>query len=85
MGSLETIWASTYAFFLFGIMELTKKDQRQLESEADKFVWKIQAHASEYAKLYEVSYYRYIIKRLEYKIEAIESLSEHIDKMSVSR
>lgn len=66
-------------------MELTKKDQRQLESEADKFVWKIQAHASEYAKLYEVSYYREIIKRLEYKIEAIETLSEHVDNMPVSK
>lgn len=66
-------------------MELTKKDKRQLESEADKFVWKIQAHASEYAKLYEVTYYREIIKRLEYKIEAIESLSEHIDNMPISK
>ena len=66
-------------------MELTKKDQRQLESEADKFVWKIQAHASEYAKLYEVTYYREIIKRLECKIEAIETLSEHIDNMPISK
>lgn len=64
-------------------MELTKKDQRQLESEAEKFVWKIQAHASEYAKLYEVSYYRAIIRRLENKIEAIETLGEHIDNMQI--
>lgn len=64
-------------------MELTKKDQRQLESEADKFVWKIQAHASEYAKLYEVAYYRAIIQHLENKIEAIETLGEHIDNMQI--
>lgn len=66
-------------------MELTKKDQRKLESEADEFVRKIQLHASEYARLYEVSYYREIIKRLEIKIEAIESLSEYVKKMSVSQ
>lgn len=66
-------------------MELTKKDQRQLESEADKFVWKIQAHASEYAKLYEVSYYRAIIQRLERRIEVIGDLSENIDNMSISK
>lgn len=66
-------------------MELTKKDQRQLESEADKFVWKIQAHASEYAKLYEVSYYRAIIQRLECKIDAIESLQDHIDNMQINK
>lgn len=65
-------------------MELTKKDQRKIEQEADKFVWKIQAHASEYAKLYEKSYYWEIIKRLEVKIEAIETLSEQIDNMPVS-
>lgn len=64
-------------------MELTKKDKRQLEKEADKFVWKIQSHASEYAKLYEKSYYQAIIEKLQYKIEAIDSLSEHIDNMQV--
>ena len=62
-------------------MELTKKDQRKIEQEADKFVWKIQSHASEYAKLYEVSYYRSIIQRLHCRIEAIESLYNDIDNM----
>lgn len=66
-------------------MELTKKDQRKIEQEADKFVWKIQSHASEYAKLYEVSYYRAIIQCLECRIEAIESLHDHIDNMTVSK
>lgn len=65
-------------------MELTKKDQRKIEQEADRFIWKIQSHASEYAKLYEVSYYRAIIQRLECKIEALESLQDHIDNMPVS-
>lgn len=66
-------------------MELTKKDQRQLEYEANKFVMKIQAHASEYANLYEVTYYREIIKLLEYKIETIESLHDHFDNMTISK
>lgn len=66
-------------------MELTKKDQRKLESEADKFVWKIQAHASEYAKLYEVAYYRAIIQRLERRIEVIGDISENIDNMPISK
>ena len=65
-------------------MELTKKDQRKIEQEADRFIWKIQSHASEYAKLYEVSYYRAIVQRLECKIEAIESLQDCIDNMHVS-
>lgn len=66
-------------------MELTKKDQRQLESEADKFVWKIKEHASEYAKLYEITYYRAIIQRLERKIEVIGDIRESIDSMPISK
>ena len=65
-------------------MELTKKDQRKIEQEADRFVWKIQDHASEYAKLYEKSYYRAIIKHLQNRIEALESLQDRIDNMPVS-
>lgn len=53
-------------------MELTKKDQRHIRNLAIKDVWTVSDHASEYAQLYRIEYYKEVAKHLQNKINILE-------------
>lgn len=53
-------------------MELTKKDQRHIRNLAARDVWSIIDHASEYAQLYRMEYYKEVVKHLQNKINVLE-------------
>ena len=53
-------------------MELTKKDQRHIRNLAAADVWKVTDHASEYAQLYRIEYYKEVVKHLQNKINILE-------------
>lgn len=53
-------------------MELTKKDQRHIRNLAARDVWSITDHASEYAQLYRMEYYKEVVKHLQNKINVLE-------------
>ncbi len=59
-------------------MELTKKDQRHIRNLAAKDVWNVIDHASEYAQLYRIAYYKEVVKHLQNKINISE---EQYNKM----
>lgn len=53
-------------------MELTKKDQRHVRNLAAADVWNLTGHASEYAQLYRIAYYKEVVKHLQNKINILE-------------
>lgn len=53
-------------------MELTKKDQRHIRNTAASDVWNVTEHASEYAQLYRIEYYKEVVKHLQNKINVLE-------------
>lgn len=55
-------------------MELTKKDLRTIDAETTNDAWHIDAKASAYAHLYEVTYFNELIKKLQDRVETIEEV-----------
>lgn len=53
-------------------MELTKKDQRHIRNVAARDVWSVTDHASQYADLYRIEYYKEVIKHLQNTINILE-------------
>lgn len=53
-------------------MDLTKKDQRHIRNLAAADVWKVTDHASEYAQLYRIAYYKEVVKHLQNTINILE-------------
>ncbi len=53
-------------------MELTKKDQRHIRNLAARDVWSVIDHASQYAQLYRMEYYKEVVKHLQNKINVLE-------------
>lgn len=53
-------------------MELTKKDQRHIRNLAARDVWSVTDHASQYAQLYRMEYYKEVVKHLQNKINVLE-------------
>lgn len=53
-------------------MELTKKDQRHILNTAIRDVWDVTEHASEYAQLYRITYYKEVVRQLQNKINVLE-------------
>lgn len=53
-------------------MKLTKKDQRHIRNLAEADVWSVNNHASEYAQLYRIVYYKEVVKQLQNKINILE-------------
>ena len=53
-------------------MELTKKDQRHIRNLAARDVWSVTDHASQYAELYRIEYYKEVIKHLQNTINILE-------------
>lgn len=53
-------------------MELTKKDQRHIRNLAIEDVWTVSGHASEYALLYQIAYYKEVLKNVQEKINYLE-------------
>lgn len=53
-------------------MELTKKDQRHIRNLAARDVWSVIDHASQYAQLYRMEYYKEVEKHLQNKINVLE-------------
>ena len=58
-------------------MELTNKDQRHIRNVAASDVWSVTDHASQYAELYRIEYYKEVIKHLQ---NTINILKEQYDK-----
>ena len=58
-------------------MELTNKDQRHIRNVAARDVWSVTDHASQYAELYRIEYYKEVIKHLQ---NTINILKEQYDK-----
>jgi anaerobic ribonucleoside-triphosphate reductase len=58
-------------------MELTKKDQRQIEHDADAIIDHIVVSASEYAHLYEIKFYEALKQRIDRQIDAKEYVHEY--------
>ena len=63
-------------------MELTKQDKKHIEERVRQLSFRIVEDAQEYMKLYERTYYEYVIKMCEQKIETIDALSELSKKYS---
>lgn len=57
-------------------MELTKKDQKQIEHDADAIIGHIVVSASEYAHLYEIKLYEALKQRIDKEIEDDKPLFE---------
>lgn len=53
-------------------MELTKKGQRHIRNVAARDVWSVTDHASQYAQLYRIEYYKEVIKHLQNTINILE-------------
>lgn len=53
-------------------MGLTKKDQRHIRNLAARDVWSVTDHASQYAQLYRMEYYKEVVKHLQNKINVLE-------------
>lgn len=58
-------------------MELTKKDLKQIEQDTEDVMMSITACATEYAKLYEVTFYERLIDRIKAKKEAVEYVHDY--------
>lgn len=53
-------------------MKLTKKNQRHIRNVAVKDVWTVNDHASEYVLLYQIAYYKEVLKNVQEKINYLE-------------
>ena len=62
-------------------MELTKKDQKQIEKDVDAVISRIRVAATEYAHLYEQTFYSALVERIRIKMEA----SEHYKQYELNR
>lgn len=61
-------------------MELIKADKKHIQEEASRVIDRIRAEATEYATLYEKTYYATLIETLQAKIEAVEAYEDYMKK-----
>lgn len=58
-------------------MELTKKDQKQIEHDVDAVASQIRVAATEYAHLYEIKFYEALRAEIDRQIDASEYVHEY--------
>lgn len=58
-------------------MELTKKDMRNIQEQAVKDAWRLDAKASEYAHLYKMTYLQMVQQEISNRMEAIDLLRKN--------
>lgn len=58
-------------------MELTKKDQKQIERDVDAVISHIRVAATEYAHLYEQTFYDALMERIRIKKEVNETYKQY--------
>ena len=63
-------------------MELTKQDKKHIEERVRKLSFRIVEEAKEYARLYEKSYYKEVIKVCQERIDAIDIYHEQVTKVA---
>ena len=63
-------------------MELTKQDKKHIHDMVRKLSFRIVNEANAYMHLYEKTYYEEVIKTCQERIDAIDSVHEHILKLS---
>ena len=63
-------------------MELTKQDKKHIEERVRKLSFRIVEEAKEYARLYEKSFYKEVIKVCQERIDAIDIYHEQVTKVA---
>ena len=63
-------------------MELTKQDKKHIQERVRKLSFRIVEEANEYARLYEKSYYKEVIKMCQERIDVIDTYHEQIIKVA---
>ena len=63
-------------------MELTKQDKKHIRDRVNKLSFRLTDEANEYAKLYEKSYYKEVIKVCQARIDAIDIYHEQATKVA---
>ena len=63
-------------------MELTKQDKKHIQERVRKLSFRIVEEANEYARLYEKSYYKEVMKMCQERIDVIDTYHEQIIKVA---
>lgn len=63
-------------------MELTKQDKKHIQERVRKLSFRIMEEANEYARLYEKSYYKEVMKMCQERIDVIDTYHEQITKVA---
>ena len=63
-------------------MELTKQDKKHIQERVHKLSFRIVEEANEYARLYEKSYYKEVMKMCQERIDVIDTYHEQITKVA---
>ena len=59
-------------------MELTKQDKKHIQERVRKLSFRIVEEANEYARLYEKSYYKEVMKMCQERIDLVEDYHERV-------
>ena len=59
-------------------MELTKQDKKHIQERVRKLSFRIADEANEYARLYEKSYYKEVMKMCPERIDLVEDYHERV-------
>ena len=59
-------------------MELTKQDKKHIEERVRKLSFRIVEEANEYARFYEKSYYKEVMKMCQERIDLVEDYHERV-------
>ena len=59
-------------------MELTKQDKKHIQERVDKLSLRIVDEANEYARFYEKSYYKEVMKMCQERIDLVEDYHERV-------
>ena len=61
-------------------MELTKQDKKHIQERVRKLSFRIVEEANEYARLYEKSYYKEVMKMCQERIDTIDLYHEQVTR-----
>ena len=59
-------------------MELTRQDKKHIQERVRKLSFRIVEEANEYARLYEKSYYKEVMKMCQERIDLVEDYHERV-------
>ena len=61
-------------------MELTKQDKKHIRDRVNKLSFRIADEANEYARFYEKSYYKEVMKMCQERIDTIDLYHEQVTR-----